>query len=66
MNEIAQIITSIATLVAALSALIVGLRNSRKITEVHASTNGKMEELVSEVRKSSFAAGEKEQKDNPK
>lgn len=62
-GETAQVITALATLVAAVGALIVGLRNSRKIEEVHKSTNGKMEQLVTEVRAASFAAGEKAEKD---
>ncbi len=63
--EVAQVITALATLTASVGAFLVSLRNSRKIEEVHKSTNGKMDQLVTEVRAASFAAGKKDQKDNP-
>jgi hypothetical protein len=64
-TEVALIITALATLVSSVGALLIGLRNSRKIEEVHKSTNGKMDQLVTEVRNASFAKGQKDQKDNP-
>lgn len=64
-SELAQVITAVATLVASIGALIVSLRNSRKIEEVHKSTNGKMDQLVQEVRTAAFAKGRKSQKENP-
>jgi hypothetical protein len=39
------------------------LRNSRKIEEVHESTNGKMDTLLALVKKSSFAEGVKSETD---
>lgn len=48
---------------AALGAFLNSLRNSRKIEEVRLNTNGKMEELVTEVRAASFAAGQKDEKE---
>jgi hypothetical protein len=64
--ETAQIITSLATLTGVVGGLIVSLRNSRKIEEVHKSTNGKMDELVQVVKKASFAEGMKAEKDGKK
>jgi len=63
--EIAQIITSVATLLGVIGGVVVSLRNSRKIEEVHKSTNGKMAALIREVREASFAKGVKSEKDNP-
>jgi len=64
-GELAQIITSVATLLGVIGSVGVSLRNSRKIKEVHDSTNGKMDALIDEVRQASFAKGVKSQKDNP-
>jgi hypothetical protein len=61
--ELAQIITSLATLLGAIAGLVVSLRNSRKIKEVHESTNGKMDALIAEVREASFAKGVLSEKD---
>lgn len=57
-TEIALIITATGALVASIGGVIVGIRNSRKIEEVHNSTNGKMELLIAEVRKSSYREGQ--------
>jgi hypothetical protein len=62
-GEVAQLITSVATLIGVIGSVGVSLRNSRKLEEVHKSTDGKMEKLISEVRESSFAKGVKQQKD---
>jgi hypothetical protein len=64
--ELAQLITAMATLVTAVSALVVGIRNSRKIEEVHKSTNGKMEELLNVTRDAAHAKGMKDEKDGAK
>lgn len=64
-TEAALVITSVGTLVAAAGGVWIGVRNSRQIKEVHDSTNGKMDQLVQEVRKASFAEGKKAEKDNP-
>jgi hypothetical protein len=39
-GELAQVITSLATLVGVVGSVAVSLRNSRKLDEVHKSTNG--------------------------
>jgi hypothetical protein len=62
-TEIAQILTSSATFVAALGGVMVSLRNSRKIEEVHKSTDGKVDQLVSVVKEASFARGVKSEQD---
>jgi len=58
-GEFGQLMTGMA----ALGAFLNSLRNSRKIEEVRLNTNGKMEELVTEVRAASFAAGQKDEKE---
>jgi len=39
------------------------LRNSRKLEDVHQSTDGKMDALITEVRAASFAKGVKSETD---
>ena len=58
-GEVGQLMTGVAALLAA----ITGFRNGRKIDAVHASTNGKMEELLAVTKTASFAAGQKDEKD---
>lgn len=60
--EMALIITSLGTLVTSLGSVVVSLRNSRKIEEVHKSTNGKMEELLAITAKAARAEGIEEQR----
>lgn len=59
-GELGQLLTGLA----ALWAAVTGWRNGRKIDEVHRSTNGKMDQLVAEVRIASFAAGKQAEKDS--
>ena len=40
MNELTQLIIAIATLIATIGSVLVSLRNTRKIKEVHEATNG--------------------------
>ena len=61
--DIAPIITSIASLVAAFGsslAVIMGIWNSRKIKEIHTATNGMKAELVKVTGDAKFAEGVKE------
>jgi type III secretory pathway component EscS len=60
---LALIITSVATLITAIGGVLIGLVNARKLTQVHESTNGKMEELLQISKQSSFAAGVKSETD---
>ena len=62
-GEIAQIITSLATLVASAGAFILGWRNANKIEQVHIATNSMKDELVAVTAKASHAEGVKEEKD---
>jgi hypothetical protein len=64
--ELAPLITSIATLLGVIINGFISARNGRKLKEVHSAVNGKMEELVTEVRSASFAKGEQAQKDKDK
>lgn len=57
MSEVAQLITSIATLIAAIGALVMGLRNSHKIEQVHQATNGMMARSDALIAKASKAEG---------
>jgi hypothetical protein len=51
--------------IAVVGGLFVSLRNSYKIEQVHQSTNGKMDALITEVREASFQKGVKAEQDNP-
>ena len=62
-GEVAQIIASCATLLGVVINGFISARNGRKLSAVHTAVNGKMEELVKEVRESSFAKGEKAEKE---
>ncbi len=62
-GEVAQIITSLATLVAACGAVAMSFRNSRKIEEVHKATNSLTDRLVETTKTEAHAAGVKEEKD---
>jgi hypothetical protein len=51
-SEAAQLVTAVATLlvaagglIASVGAVVVALRNTRKITEIHAATNGLVAKL---------------------
>jgi len=62
-ESIAQIITSIAALVAAFGsviAAIVSARNARKIEEVHKATNSLTDRLVETTKTEAHAAGREE------
>jgi hypothetical protein len=61
--DIAPIITSLASLVAAVGstlAVVMGIWNSTKIKEIHAATNGMKAELVKVTGDAKFAEGVKE------
>jgi len=62
-GEIAQLMTSAATLLGVIGGIVVSLRNSRKLEDVHQSTDGKMDALITEVRAASFAKGVKSETD---
>lgn len=64
-SEIALIITALGTFMTSLGSVFVSMRNSRKIDDVHRSTNGKMEELLKLTAKSAKAEGIAQEKANP-
>ncbi len=53
-------VMSLATLVSAVSAGIIGLRNTRKIHDVHVSINSRMDQLLAEARLLAHAQGRAE------
>jgi hypothetical protein len=61
--ELAPLITSIATLLGVIINGFISARNGRKLSVVHKAVNGKMEELVKEVRTASFAKGVQAEKE---
>lgn len=64
MAEIAQLITSIATLIGVGGSIYLSWRNSVKIQAVHEATNGKMDTLIKVVGEAEFAKGVLQQKEN--
>jgi hypothetical protein len=62
-SEIAPLITSCATLLGVIINGFISARNGRKLNTVHTAVNGKMEQLIKEVRIASYAQGVKAQKD---
>lgn len=57
MSEVAQLITSIATLLAAIASIVMSYRNSLKIEQVHQATNGLTSRLVAVTADASKAEG---------
>lgn len=53
----AQLITAFATLLASIAALVIAVRNTNKIEQVHAATNGLTAKLVDLTATSSKAEG---------
>lgn len=60
-SEIAELITAFS----AVAALIVGVRNSNKIHEVHVSINSRMDELLRQTTESAHAAGVEQERNRP-
>ncbi len=54
-TEVAQLITAIAAVIAALASM----RNSKKITDVHTAINGRMDDLLEVSKSDSFKDGVK-------
>jgi hypothetical protein len=66
LTAVALVVTACGTFLTAATAfygVIVSKRNGEHIKKVEHATNGMKEQLVSEVRAASFAAGEKSEKD---
>lgn len=60
--EISQLCLSLATLIAAVTALFNSLKNSRKIEQVHQLTNGLNQKLVEGAGREGYTAGVTDQK----
>lgn len=56
-GELAQLITSIATLVGVIGGLVLSYMNRQTIQEVHKATNGMTQQLVQVTAASSRAKG---------
>jgi len=63
LGELAQLITSVATLLGVLGGMYVSLRNAAKIEQVHKATNSMKDELVAATKIASKAEGRQEQRD---
>jgi hypothetical protein len=61
--DVVLLVTCLTNTVGVIGGLFVSLRNSTKITQVHDSTNSKVDALILEVRESSFAKGVKSEQD---
>lgn len=57
-GEIAQIILALATFVTAVGGVLISLRNTRKIDEVHRTTNSLAERTEGLARDAGHAEGE--------
>lgn len=55
--EIAQILIALATLVTAVGGVIIGVRNTREIKEVHKTTNSLAERTEGLARSAGMAEG---------
>lgn len=55
--EIIQIITSLATLTAAIGTVLISWNNSTKIEQVHVATNSMKDQLVAATASASHASG---------
>jgi hypothetical protein len=54
------------TAIAAISAVAMSYRNSRKIEQVHISINSRMDQLLSATSDAARADGAKEERDKPR
>jgi len=59
-------IAALPPTVLALASLIVGIRNSRKVEEVHRATNSLTDRLVASTKLEAHAAGIKEEQNRSK
>ena len=63
MEAFAALIVSIATLVTAVGAVVIGIINSNRINDVHVSINSRMDQLLLAHGKEMKAEGAKEERD---
>lgn len=57
MNDLAQIIVAVATLISSIGAVLIGWRNSQKIETVRVATDGLVTKLVDKTAEASKAVG---------
>jgi hypothetical protein len=63
MEPLAALIVSVATLITAIGAVVVGIINSNRINDVHVSINSRMDQLLLAHGKEMKAEGVKEERD---
>jgi hypothetical protein len=63
MENVAALIVSVATLVTAVGAVVIGIINSNRINDVHISINSRMDELLRTSTTAAHAQGVKEERD---
>jgi hypothetical protein len=63
MESLAALIISVATLVTAVGAVVIGIINSNRINDVHISINSRMDQLLVAHGKEMKAEGVKEERD---
>jgi hypothetical protein len=63
METIASLLISVATLITAIGAVVVGIINSNRINDVHISINSRMDQLLLAHGKEMKAEGVKEERD---
>ncbi len=63
--ETAQLITSVGILITAVGGLVVSLRNSKKIDDVHKTTNSLAERAEERAHQAGIAEGKAAEKSNP-
>ena len=63
METLASLLISIATLITAIGAVVVGIINSNRINDVHISINSRMDQLLLAHGKEMKAEGVKEERD---
>jgi hypothetical protein len=62
---VSQALALLPVTITALASLIVALRNSSKIHNIHVDMNSKFSEWMALVKQSSFAEGVKSERDKP-
>lgn len=63
MEAVAALIVSFATLATAIGAVVIGIMNARKISDVHISIDGRMDQLLAAHGKEMKAEGVAQERD---
>ena len=64
MEQMAALIVSVATLVTAIGAVVVGIINSNRINDVHISINSRMDQLLKSHGQEMKAEGIQQERDS--